>query len=391
MIPFHEAEKIVREVPPLKETERKSLTESLFHVLAEDIIADMNMPPFNKSAVDGFACRREDLGKPLRCIETIAAGSSPNMTVSQGLCSRIMTGAEVPPGADCVIMIEETKTDPQGNILFNAHKTSSNICYFAEDVQKGDTLLSSGTFLKPRHIPVLASMGYSHPLVYKKPLVGIICTGSELVDPSAKPASGQIRNSNGPQLLAQCREMHIESKDYGIIPDSREKLTKTITNSAERNSVTVISGGVSVGDFDYVPEILKELGFKIHFHGLEVKPGKRILFATKNERYIFGLPGNPVSALLQFEMLVKPLLIKLQNASELPVMEKRTIQEEYFNKNASRVNFVPVLANADGTVKAVEYHGSAHIFVFGSANGFMKIPLGVNSIGKGEQVDVRFI
>ena len=391
MIPFDEAEKIVREMPSSKETERVSISSSLFCVLAEDIIADMNMPPFNKSAVDGFACRHEDLANPLHCIETIAAGSSPRFQVTEGNCARIMTGAEVPEGADCIIMLEDTQTEENGNILFMASKTSSNICNFAEDVHEGEKLLNSGTLLKPRHIPVLASMGYTRPLVYVKPTVGIICTGSELVHPSQKPSRGKIRDSNGPQLEAQCSDMYIQSENFGIIPDSRDALRKAIILSIAKHNVSIISGGVSVGDFDYAPEIIKELGFEIHFHGLNVKPGKRILFASGGNRYIFGLPGNPVSALVQFEMLVKPLLMKLQNSAELPQMGKGILSEGYSVKNSSRMSFVPVLADADGNIKAVEYHGSAHIFAFGKANGFMKIPEGTKKLEKGDLVDVRLV
>jgi molybdopterin molybdotransferase len=391
MISFDAAEKIVRNVPPALETERISLSASLFSVLAEDIIADMNMPPFNKSAVDGFACRFEDLGKPLHCIETIAAGSTPKNLITQGTCARIMTGAGVPGGANCVIMLEDTQIDEKGNIIFTAQKTAVNICNLAEDVHKGEKLLSSGTILKPRHIPVLASMGYTHPLVYKKPTVGIISTGSELVDPSQKPAAGKIRNSNGPQLEAQCTEMHIQTENFGIVPDSRDELRRVILLSISKHPVSIISGGVSVGDFDYAPEIIRELGFEIHFHGLKVKPGKRILFASKDKSYIFGLPGNPVSALVQFEMLVKPMLMKLQNADTILEMEKIILAEEYSVKNNSRMSFVPVFIHSDGTVKAVEYHGSAHIFAFAAANGFMKIPEGINKIEKGAFVDVRLI
>jgi molybdopterin molybdotransferase len=391
MISFEAAEKIVRGVPPSGETERINLSDSLFSVLAEDIIADMNMPPFNKSAVDGFACLIEDLDHPLHCIETIAAGNTPKNHITSGKCVRVMTGAEVPGGANCVVMLEDTQIDEKGNIIFTAQKTATNICILAEDVHEGEKLLPAGTILKPRHIPLLASMGYTHPLVYKNPTIGIISTGSELVDPSQKPSPGKIRNSNGPQLEAQCTEMNIVTENFGIVPDSRDELRRTILLSVSKHQVSILSGGVSVGDFDYAPEIIRELGFEIHFHGLNVKPGKRILFASKDKSYIFGLPGNPVSALVQFEMLVKPMLMKLQNAEIFPEMEKRILAEEYSVKNASRVSFVPVLVQADGSVKPVEYHGSAHIFAYATANGFMKIPGGTNKIEKGAFVDVRLV
>jgi len=388
---FSDAEKIVREVSPIGITENLCLANSLLSILAEDIIADMNMPPFNKSAVDGFACLRSDLQKPMKCIESIPAGSKPALSVTPRHCSRIMTGAEVPEGADCVIMLEDTRTDPSGKIIFIAQKTSDNICEFAEDVKLGEILLKAGITIKPRHIPVLASMGYSNPLVYKKPEVGIICTGSELVDPSQKPSHGQIRNSNGPQLEAQCLTMGIKPENFGIIPDSREKLKNTIIDSISRNRVSIISGGVSVGDFDYAPEIIKELGFEIHFHGLNVKPGKRILYASKDHCHIFGLPGNPVSALIQFEMLVKPLLLKLQNSLENNEMEKRILAEDFHIKNSERLSFIPVIIEPAGMVRTLEYHGSAHIFVFAEANGFMRIPEGIKKLEKGSLVDVRLV
>ncbi|MCB8994143.1 MAG: molybdopterin molybdotransferase MoeA [Bacteroidales bacterium] len=391
MINFEEADAFVRSIIPPGKTERVPLANSLMRVLAEDVVADMNMPPFNKSAVDGFACRREDLGKALRVTETIAAGSAPKFIVDEGLCTRIMTGAEVPVGADCVIMLEETEADKEGNIIFRGSKTSSNICLFAEDVKTGEKLVSAGTLLKPRHIPVLASMGYVNPLVYKQPSIGILCTGSELVDASQKPSRSQIRNSNGPQLEAQCSEMGLPTVSFGIIADSKEKLRESLQLSISKNNVSIISGGVSVGDFDYAPEIIIELGFEIHFHGMNVKPGKRILFASRNGHYIFGLPGNPVSALVQFEMLVKPLLLLLQHAAEIPSMEKRMLREDYKIKNASRLSFVPVMIESDGSVRPVEYHGSAHIFAFASANGFMKVPKGITILKEGDLVDVRCI
>ncbi len=391
MLAFDQAEKIVRGITPTSETERVELADSLQSILAENVTADMNMPPFNKSAVDGFACRRTDLEHPLQCKETIAAGNSPKLTVTEGTCSRIMTGAEVPKGADCVIMLEDTQTNNQGNIIFIATKTSSNICNFAEDVRKGEILLKAGTLIKSRHIPVLASMGYTQPLVYIKPSVGIISTGSELVDPSKAPPRGKIRNSNGPQLQAQCSELGIISENYGIINDLREDLKKAISLSVSKHKLSLVSGGVSVGDFDYAPDIIKELGFTIHFHGLNVKPGKRILFASKNNHYIFGLPGNPVSVLIQFEMLVRPLLLKMQNYTVALEMEKRILESGYNVKNSARLSFVPVIINPDGSVKPVEYHGSAHIFAFSSANGFMKIPEGITKFEKGELVDVRHI
>ena len=389
MIRFEEAQQFILQAGCDPAVEKVNLPEALNRVLAEDVEADMDMPPFDKSAMDGFACRREDLGQSLLEKATIAAGQSSDVTVSEGECARIMTGARVPKGADCVIKFEDTETVDEGLIRFTAEKTSTNICYLGEDVRTGDTILKRGTRLEPRHVAVLAGMGYAHPKVYVRPAIGIFVTGDELVDVTEKPSGTRIRNSNGPQLEAQCLAMNLKVQNYGIIPDSVEVLTKAVSVSAEENSVTIISGGVSMGDFDYIPTIVKEAGFNIHFHGMKVKPGKRMLFASRKGKYIFGLPGNPVSAMVQFEMLVKPLLLRLQGASELPDMHNFRIKSEYWIKNTERTSFVPVIINNDGTVDPVEYHGSAHIFAYTKANGFMEIPEGISYISKGQIINAR--
>jgi len=168
-----------------------------------------------------------------------------------------------------------------------------------------------------------------------------------------------------------------------------DALGKALRISVEENSLTIISGGVSMGDYDYIPAIIKDEGFTIHFHGVRVKPGKRMLFASRDDKFIFGLPGNPVSSYIQFEMLIKPLLLRLQGAAELPVMEPFTLAADYRVKNNERVAFVPVSINTDGSVEPVEYHGSAHIFSFAGANGFMEIPEGISYIAKGHKVNAR--
>ncbi len=389
MIHFEEAKKTIGGLSIQPSVETVSLSNSLYRVLAEDITADMNMPPFDKSAMDGFACRLQDIEMPLTVKETIAAGQNSDVQIGKGECVRIMTGARIPEGSDTVIKFEDTETLSNGKIRFTAGKTVPNICYLGEDVHSGDCLIKKGTMVEPRHVPVMAGMGYAHPAVYTCPSIGIFVTGDELVDVSSVPTGTQIRNSNGPQLEAQCRAMHLEVRNYGMVRDSRDSLKNSFDLSVKENEVTIISGGVSVGDFDYVPDIVKSAGFNIHFHGIKVKPGKRMLFASHDGRYVFGLPGNPVSALIQFEMLVKPLLYILQGKMLLPETEQFRINGDYRIRNISRTSFVPILIHGNGTVDPLEYHGSAHIFAYASANGFMEIPEGVSFIRKGDTIHAR--
>ena len=389
MIRFEEAREMIEHLRYEPVVETADLQDALYRVLAGDVRADMDMPPFDKSAMDGFACRREDLDHPLKVVETIAAGQDSGVVIRHGECARIMTGARVPEGADCVIMFEDTNTAGDGQTIFTAKKTSSNICYHGEDVRSGDLLVKKGTLLEPRHMASLAGMGYTHPKVFRRPQTGIFVTGDELVEAGVRPSGTKIRNSNGPQLEAQCRSMYIPVKNYGIIGDSKKELRAALDRSVKENNVTLISGGVSMGDFDFMPEIIKEAGFDIHFHGIKAKPGKRTLFAGRDNHFVFGLPGNPVSAMVQFEMLVKPLLLLMQGAECLPAMEEFRINSDYPVKNTERTSFIPVVIHANGTVDPVEYHGSAHIFAYNNANGFMEIPLGVGMIREGETVHVR--
>ncbi len=389
MIRFEDAQKIVKQyvIPPVVET--VPLMEALNRVLAEDIIATEDMPPFDKSAMDGFACRRSDLLRLLTVKEVIAAGQESSCTIGEGECARIMTGAKLPPGADCVIKFEDTEHTPEGQIRFIAQKTSSNICYTGEDVHRGQKLIQKGTLITPRYIGTLAAMGYTRPKVGKRPQTGIFCTGNELVDANVVPGETQIRNSNGPQLEAQCQSMNIPVSNYGIAPDTPEQLKKLFNRSVAENIVTIVSGGVSVGDFDYMPSIIRDAGFGILFHGMKVKPGKRMLFAEKHGKFVFGLPGNPVSSMIQFEMLVKPFLLFLQGARAFPEMEELRLSCDYPIKNSSRTSFVPVVIRADNTAEPVEYHGSAHIAAYTHANGFMEIPEGISYIEKGQIIHAR--
>jgi len=370
-------------------SERVGMMDSLGRILAEDVLSDIDMPPFNKSAVDGFACRKADLHRDLEIIETIPAGKTPEYSITEGSCSRIMTGSMLPEGADCVIMVEDTKELSDDTIRFAGQKTGVNICYRAEDIRKGDKVLESGTLIHPGQIAVLASVGCVNPVVYRQPVVAVLSTGDELVEPDQVPKPSQIRNSNATQLTAQIEAMNAIPLYFGIVPDDEEKTRSAIEEAFAEADMVLLTGGVSMGDFDFIPGILQEQKVEILFNRIAVQPGKPTVFGHREDKYVFGLPGNPVSSFVQFEMLVKPLLYALSGHTYRPVQFKLPLAVDYSRRNNQRKAFVPVTFLPSGEVMPVEYHGSAHIHAYVGADGIMSVPLGVTHFKKGDLVNVR--
>lgn len=390
MIELHVARNIVLSSAKVLGTEKTDLTHSLGRVLAQDVFSDTAMPPFDKSAVDGYACRRDDLALDLRVIEIIPAGRKPEKQILPGTCSKIMTGGMVPQGADTVIMVEDVKESIPSIIRFTKEKTSSNICYKAEDVEEGQQVLSKGTLIRPQEMAVLASVGVVSPETHRKPIVGIISTGDELVEPDETPQLSQIRNSNATQLTAQATMAGVIPQYFGIARDD-EASTRTMVSSAlEKCDVVLLTGGVSMGDFDYVPGVLKDLGITLHFESIAVQPGRPTVFGTGRGKYLFGLPGNPVSSFVQFELLVRPLLLALMGHQYKPVEIKLPMGAPYSRRNTKRKSLLPVFIS-NNQVFPVEYHGSAHIHSYIFAEGIVAIEIGKTSLEKGEWVNVRQI
>lgn len=390
MISFDEALSLVETVEVYPVKERIGILESLGSILASKVYADIDMPPFDKSAVDGYACRRADLPGPLKVIEIISAGASPLARVLPGQCSKIMTGAIVPEGADCVLMVEHTMVQDDGLVVFTRPTTSNNIAYQAEDVHKGQLVLNEGIIIMPQHIAMLAAVGCVNPEVYRKPVIGVIITGDELVEPDTVPVGGQIRNSNAYQLMAQVKQTGLEVIYTGIAPDNKEDTRNIIDKTLKQVDVLLLTGGVSMGDFDFVPTVLEELGIQIGFRSVAVQPGKPTLFGYKSEKFIFGLPGNPVSSFVQFEVLVKPLIYRIMGTVYCPKIVKLPMLTGYTRKNMDRKSFIPV-RYALGMIEPIEYHGSAHIHAFEKAWGIMALNPGENNVKPGELRDVRQI
>jgi len=389
MITFERAFQIIMSSARELGTERIGIDSAVNRILAEDIRSDVDMPPFNKAAMDGYACRREDLGNELTVIETIPAGIVPRHAVGPNQCAKIMTGAMVPEGADCVVMVEFTENPTEGTVRFVGSDTGANLCPQGEDVRAGDVALRQGQRIRPQHIALLASVGCTEPPVAPRPRVAVIATGSELVPPAAKPKMSHIRNSNSSQLCAQLADAGGIPHNYGIAGDTEDAITRALKTAAAENDVLLFSGGISMGDFDLVPGILERNGFEILVQKVAVKPGKPTLFARSTDAFCFGMPGNPVSTFVVFEVLVKPFLYKLMGHDYAPPSVLMPLGKAISRKKTERESWIPVVLTDGGTVVPVEYHGPAHIKALCLADGLTSIPVGVAEMPEGTMVRVR--
>jgi molybdopterin molybdotransferase len=367
------------------------LKESYFRILGEDVFADRDIPPFNKSAMDGFACRRADLGEVLSVTESIQAGAVPNFKIEPGTCARIMTGAKVPEGADCVIMQEYTQINEDGKMLFTGKDTNTNICYMGEDIQQGELVLKQGNYLNPQNVGLLAAIGKTEIKVFSKYSIGIIATGSELVEPWDKPERTKIRNSNAWQLMGQIHNLGHIPIYYGIVQDDSMLIRAKTEEALNKCDILFLTGGASVGEFDLVASVLESLEFSIEFDRLAIQPGKPVTFALKDKKVCFGFSGNPVSCFLQFELLAKPFLLKSSGAHYQPSRIKSKLDGEFSRKKSDRQYFLPVLLSKNGYVTPVVYHGSAHLHALNEIIGFAEIPQGIKTINKGEEIYVRLV
>ncbi|MBN2184183.1 MAG: molybdopterin molybdotransferase MoeA [Candidatus Krumholzibacteriota bacterium] len=388
MISFEKALEIVTGSAGLIEREDIPLIESTGRVLAEDIYSDIDMPPFDKSAMDGFACRREDIDSGrLKIIETVPAGKIPKKTVGKGECSRIMTGGVVPQGADNVVMVENTEED-DGFVTVTSITSERNVCHKGEDLKAGDPVMRRGTVIGSSKIALLASVGIDPVPVFRRPVLGIVATGSELVEPHEKPEGAMIRNSNGYQLCSQAAAAGFDPRYLGIAGDTPDAVGRIIDERAEGIDIFIFSGGVSMGEYDFVPGVLKEKGFDLFFEKVAVKPGKPMVFGKKGNCWVFGLPGNPVSTFILFELFVKPFCFRMMETDYIHREAVATVSKKISRKKTGRRSHLPVRYSGPGEVSMVEYHGSAHIGAIAEADGFIAIPESVSGFEAGDRVKV---
>ncbi|MBU1598640.1 molybdopterin molybdotransferase MoeA [bacterium] len=374
ILSFEEAfSKVIGSVKKLPK-DRVNLVDALDCVLAGDIKAGFDIPPFDKSAMDGYALRSEDLTfkEELLCIGELQAGSSQKFVVNKGECVRIMTGSPLPLGADAVVMKEDTEEEGERIRVLKVPRPYENVCRKGEDVKKGDVVLSRGSLLKPPEISLAASLGCSHIKVYQRPKVSILATGDEITEPGEDIGFGKIFNSNSYLLSCLLSSMRIPYTYLGIAKDNEEELRRKIGEGLE-SDLFILSGGVSVGDYDLVPKVLDGYGVEKIFHGISIKPGKPIFFGKTERCFVFGLPGNPVSVFVGFLLFIKPALDTMMAKVPSLNIQKGRLTEDYHQK-PGRKQFFPIKAIFDerwliGPVKG--YHGSGDLASLRSANGFM--------------------
>jgi molybdopterin molybdotransferase len=347
MISVEEAlTRILAEIHPLNIT-HVPLADALGLVLAEDVIAEEDIPPFDNSAMDGFALLSKDSrphnGNPprLRVTGGIAAGYVADHAVEEGSAMRIMTGAPVPPGADTVIQVELTRNDgPESEWVEILQEVApgNNIRPAGEDMRKGQTALQRGTEIGPWEIGILATLGLANVPVIRRPRVAILSTGDEIVDVGEQLQPGKIRNSNGYLLEAAVQQAGAEAHRLGVARDSveslREKLTEAITYD-----LVLTSGGVSVGDFDYVKDVMQEQG-QMSFWRINMRPGKPVAFGRIGDVPLLGLPGNPVSTAVTFELFGLPLIRKMLGHSRLVKPQIDVVVEEDIHERAMRRHYI---------------------------------------------------
>jgi molybdopterin molybdotransferase len=386
---FNEILEIIKSIPPNFKPEVIELKDALNRVLQEDIFADADMPPFHKSAMDGYACHLEDIGNEMEVLETIQAGMLATKTVGKNQCSKIMTGAAVPDGCDCVFKVEDSESVTTKTVRCTNSHTMKNICYKGEDFKTGELLIKKGMIINVSQMAVMAGVGKVNITVSAQPKISLIATGNELVEPHEKPENGKIRNSNSSQIISQLRKMNLEANYIGLAKDDFESLTQLFNKTFEDSDFVIFTGGASVGDFDFIPEILKKQDFNVLWDRTGIKPGNPMTFSQKGDKYCFGLSGNPVSSLIQFEMIAKPVIYKLLGANYRPFRIKAPLSFDFKQRFADRLILKPVIINENGLVESVPFNGSADINALVFANALMEIQLGQTEILKGGLAYVR--
>lgn len=383
-----------------KGIERVSLEQALGRILAEDVVSGRNNPPLDNSAMDGYALIAEDVKSAgpdnsvrLKMADSIAAGYESDRTLQRGEAFRIMTGAPVPQGADCVIMQEDTEKDGDDILCLDRAEVGENIRLAGEDVKVGETVMEKGIQLLPSHIGMLAVIGRSSIAVAQKPTVAVLSTGDEIVDLDGDATGPRIYNSNGYMLSAQIKAAGADPVYLGIAQDTEEDLMKHF-EWALNCDVLVSSGGVSVGDYDLVKASLDKLGNEMSFWKVAMKPGKPLAFGRIGPRPVFGLPGNPVSSFVSFEQFVRPALRKMMGANQLGLKQVQARLTETITKRTKRVHFMSaelVSDNGEYSVSPARVQGSGVLKSAMNANGLLVFPLDREEIKSGEIVSVQML
>jgi molybdenum cofactor synthesis domain-containing protein len=356
--------------------QRVHLSDALDLVLAQDVIAQEDLPPFPCSAKDGFAVIASDTTNPRRLLGEQTAGYIADLQVAPGTCARITTGAPLPPGADAVIMVEYTQ-EADGFVTMNRDvQPRADVRPVGEDIARGQCVLEAGMAIGPQEVGLLASLGLTSVDVHPRPKVAVLSTGNEIVEPDLQPGPGQIRDSNRYTLMAAIQRAGATPVSLGIGSDKRAELLAKIIEGLATCDVLITSGGVSMGKLDLIKPILETEG-QVHFGRVNMKPGKPLTFATMHEKPVFALPGFPVSSLVSFELFVRPALLRMRGQVLLLRPRTSVTLAEAIRGDAGRLEFHRVhLSHQQGTVMAhtTGQQSSGRLLSMVGANGLLVLP-----------------
>ncbi len=386
------------------DSEAVKLTDALERVLAEDIYSDSNIPAFNNSAMDGYAVKSSDIKgasknspKVLEVIESLKAGDVPKKILKDNQAIRIMTGAPLPKGADSVVMVEETKkTRSKGRDIveiYRSAKSGENVRKAGEDIKIGEQVLEKGILLKSAHIGILASLGLPKIKVARRPKVAILATGDEVIDVDQKLTPGKLRSSNTYTLYSQIINCGGIPKNLGISRDEPHRLESKLKEGLDCDLI-LTSGGVSVGDYDLVKFILAKMGTNIRFWQVAMRPGKPLVFGLIKGIPIFGLPGNPVSSMVSFEVFVKPSILKMLGQKIDYKNEVDAVLEENIVKKKGLMYFLRAQTRWEDGIyltRTAGPQGSAILKSMALANSLIILPEEEEKVEKGVRVTVRFL
>ncbi len=392
--------KIMTQIVAL-DAENVSLSDAYGRILAESIIANHDVPPFHRAPYDGFAIRSEDsLGASgnnriaFRVVYSLGAGDWMSKELSHGEAVRIMTGAPLPQNADAVVMLEQATEIDNGFTIRKPFAALENVSLRGEDAKEGEILIPQGRVILPGMIALLATFGYANVHVVKKPVVGILATGSELLEVEEPLHPGKIRNSNGPMIAAQLARLGVSSRSYGIMADDFETCLVMMQRAIEETDCVITTGGVSVGDYDYLPAIYERLGAQVLFNKVAMRPGSVTTVAVLNGKFLFGLSGNPSSCYTGFELFARPALLQMMRCRKPYLPYTKAVLMEDFTKANPFTRFVRAVYAFDGreaTVTPAGFNKSNAVTSIAKGNAFMVLPGGTRGYQTGDKVDVLLL
>ena len=395
MIPVAEAIRVVLEQTSALSTESVAVSESTGRILAEDIVADTDLPPFDRAQMDGYAVRAADVANTpaqLKVVGESAAGAGWHQEMNAGEAVRIMTGAPVPVGADAVQQVELTR-EPNGTgtvEILETVEAGRSIVKQAAEIKSGETVLRAGDDINAQTIATLASFGYAQVIVGRRPRVAVMATGSELVDVNEKPGSDQIRDSNNYTIEAYARLAGATVQRLPLAGDDREELREQMSAAVEHCDVLITSGGVSMGVYDFTKTAFRDLGAEIFFERVALRPGKPTVFGRIGKTLIFGLPGNPVSVAVTFNLFVRAALRAMQGATETSLPRLTAVLARDVKGSQGRESYLPAILHTDekGSLLAepLKWGGSSDFVSFACATALINIPADAATVNAGSIV-----